>query len=75
MTAAQQEPDPTQLGFSKEEAEMLRSLLRCTHVPEFDELARLRTGRVIAEAASGRSRADGDGGLISMDLINQVTLL
>ena len=49
MTATQQEPEQGRL--SREEAEKLRALLGCTHVAEIDALARLRTGRLIAEAA------------------------
>jgi hypothetical protein len=51
MTATQEEKEreATQVGFSHEEAEMLRALLRCNYVAEMDALASLRTGRLIAE--------------------------
>ena len=77
MTESQQERerDATRLRLSEAEAQDLRGLLRCTHVPEFDELARLRTGRVIAKAAYEPSRADGGRGSFPMDWIDQVTLL
>jgi hypothetical protein len=70
MTARE---NPIQVGLSHEEAEMLRSLLRSDHVPAIDELARLRTGTIIAKSAHQPSRADG---LVSLELIEQaVTLL
>lgn len=77
MTESQQERerDATRLRLSEAEAQDLRGLLRCTHVPDFDEHARLRTGRVIAKAAYGSSRAGGDRGSFPMDWIDQVTLL
>jgi hypothetical protein len=50
MTESQQEPErvATRLRLSHAEAEELRSLLRCTDVPRTDELALLRTGKLIA---------------------------
>jgi hypothetical protein len=52
MTATQEEKEPgaIEVGLSHEEAEMLRALLRRNEVAEMDALARLRTGRLIAEA-------------------------
>jgi hypothetical protein len=48
MTATQEKPEQARL--SREEAEKLRALLGCTRVAEIDAQARLRTGRLIAEA-------------------------
>jgi hypothetical protein len=48
MTATQEKPEQARL--SREEAEKLRALLRCT-VAEIDAQAHFRTGRLIAEAA------------------------
>jgi hypothetical protein len=51
MTESQQDPERApHLRWSDAEAQDLRNLLRCTHVPEVDELARVRIGKVIAEA-------------------------
>jgi len=49
MTAAQEEKE-REVALSDHEAEKLRALLRCNNVAEMDALARLRTGRLIAEA-------------------------
>jgi hypothetical protein len=58
MTATQEEPEQGRL--SREEAEKLRALLGCTHVAEMDALARLRTGRLIAEATYRPPKRRGD---------------
>jgi hypothetical protein len=61
MDESQQEPEGApRLRLSDAEAQYLRGLLRCTRVPDVDELTRLRIGKVIAGAIF-RSPTQGYG--------------